>query len=596
MRLPTYSDAAIRAHTSADSFQRGREYHRRGAVASLVQRGPLLEADVWGTDVDPYRVQVTFAADGPAGATCTCPYDWGGWCKHIAAALLAARDQPDQLEERPPLPELLAGLERDQLQALLLKLAAYEPRIAAVIETQVLLLASPSSPPSGAPDVRSLPTRATVDARALRQQVRALLRSLERMRPSEAYGYVGGVVAAVSEVLGRAQQLLEDGDGRGALVVLEAVTEEYLAGWELLDDSDGEASDFFRELGAIWTEALLTAELTARERRAWIPKLEAWQAELDDYGVDDAFGPALSAADQGWDYPPLQHVLQGEITEQGAWEGDVPDWADELAEARLTILARQGRYQEYLYLAEAEGQTDRYATMLVRLGRGADALAYAREHLATAQETLTLATALWERGEYERGVECAELGLTMEGPKGALASWLRDHAAERGQHERALKAATVAFDAELTLAAYLKVQALAGSDWPTHRPQLLDRLRTVRSYYPQGPVEIFLHEGLVADAIAAVNEGATHALVEQVADAAITSHPDWVIKASRQQAEPIMDEGKAQYYYAAARWLSKARAAHQATGQQKEWQLYLAGLLARHQRKYKLVPLLKTLQ
>src|SRR5215213_7086277 len=57
MRLPAYSDAAIRAHTSADSFQRGREYHRRGAVASLVQRGPLLEADVWGTDVDPYRVQ-----------------------------------------------------------------------------------------------------------------------------------------------------------------------------------------------------------------------------------------------------------------------------------------------------------------------------------------------------------------------------------------------------------------------------------------------------------------------------------------------------------------------------------------------------------
>jgi uncharacterized Zn finger protein len=122
MRLPTYSDTAIHAHTSADSFQRGREYHRRGAVASLVQRGPLLKADVWGTDVDPYRVQVTFAADGPAGATCTCPYDWGGWCKHIAAALLAARDQPDQIEERHPLPELLAGLDRDQLQALLLKL------------------------------------------------------------------------------------------------------------------------------------------------------------------------------------------------------------------------------------------------------------------------------------------------------------------------------------------------------------------------------------------------------------------------------------------------------------------------------------------
>ena len=234
--------------------------------------------------------------------------------------------------------------------------------------------------------------------------------------------------------------------------------------------------------------------------------------------------------------------------------------------------------------------------MLVRLGRGADALTYAREQLATAQETLTLATALWEHGEVERSLECAELGLAREGPKGALASWLRDRAAERGQRERALKAAMIAFDAELTLAAYLKVQELAGSDWPTHRPRLLDRLRTVRSYYPQGPVEIFLHEGLIADAIAAVNEGATHSLVELVADAAITSHPDWVIKASRQQAESIMDEGKAQYYDAAARWLGKARAAYQATGRQQEWQRYLTGLLARHQRKYKLVPLLKALR
>jgi uncharacterized Zn finger protein len=140
------------------------------------------------------------------------------------------------------------------------------------------------------------------------------------------------------------------------------------------------------------------------------------------------------------------------------------------------------------------------------------------------------------------------------------------------------------------------MQELAGSDWPAHRLKLLDRLRTVRSYYPQGPVEIFLHKGLIIDTIAAVNEGATHTLVEQVADAAITAHPDWVIKASRQQAEPILDEGKAQYYDAAARWPGKARAAYQAADRQKEWLLFLTGLLARHQRKYKLVPLLQALR
>ena len=56
------------------------------------------------------------------------------------------------------------------------------------------------------------------------------------MRPSEAYGYVGGMVGAVSELLGQAERLIEAGDGRGALSVVEAVTEEYLAGWEMLDE------------------------------------------------------------------------------------------------------------------------------------------------------------------------------------------------------------------------------------------------------------------------------------------------------------------------------------------------------------------------
>ena len=106
---------------------------------------------------------------------------------------------------------------------------------------------------------------------------------------------------------------------------------------------------------------------------------------------------------------------------------------------------------------------------------------------------------------------------------------------------------------------------------------------------------IFLHEGLITDAIAAVDQGATHTLVEQVVDAATASHPDWAIATSRKQAEGIMDEGKAQYYGAAARWLAKARAAYHAAGHVAEWQAYLADLLERHHRKYKLVPLLKAL-
>lgn len=57
-----------------------------------------------------------------------------------------------------------------------------------------------------------------------------------------------------------------------------------------------------------------------------------------------------------------------------------------------------------------------------------------------------------------------------------------------------------------------------------------------------------------------------------------------------------MDGGKAQLYAAAVNWLAKARKAYQILGRTEEWRAYLDGLLIQHGRKYKLVPMLKTLQ
>jgi uncharacterized Zn finger protein len=83
--------------------------------------------------------------------------------------------------------------------------------------------------------------------------------------------------------------------------------------------------------------------------------------------------------------------------------------------------------------------------------------------------------------------------------------------------------------------------------------------------------------------------------VERVVDAAALSHPDCVIKTARWQAEQLMDGGNAQYYGAAARWLTRVRDAYRSTGREPNWQAYHQELIAGHARKYKLVPLLKAL-
>ena len=310
-----------------------------------------------------------------------------------------------------------------------------------MVEAQVHRLHIQPAADASAPQQRHTP----VDPNVFRRQVRTILRSLDRMRSSEAYWHVGAVVDEVRQVLEQAKGFVAAGDGHNALAILEAITEAYVADWVELDDSDGEASAFFEDLGAVWTEAVLTADLTIRERQTWAKKLAQWQHEVDDYGVDEAFEAAMAAAEQGWEYAPLVRVLQGEITDTGAWEDEAPSYADALAIARLNVLERQGRSQEYLSLAEAEGQTERYVTMLVRLGRVPEAVDYGLQYLGTTEEALALAKALREREALQAALQIAEHGLTLEGTKVSLATWMADLALGMGETERALEAALIAF-------------------------------------------------------------------------------------------------------------------------------------------------------
>ncbi|MCJ7552156.1 MAG: SWIM zinc finger family protein [Anaerolineae bacterium] len=313
MALPSLSEAAIRRHATPESLSRGENTYLGGAVVSLVQRGNVVQAGVQGSQYAPYRVQVTFDEGGVTDAICDCPYDWGGWCKHIVAVLLACRREPDLIEERPVLDELLASLDRDQLRDVLLRLAASDPYATDKIASQIeLSQATPSKDDTNVSPKDAPQRRTQVDPKPIRRQVNDILHSLDRMRPSEAYWHVSSVVDQVRQLLCQAQDFIEAGDGRNALLLLEAITDEYVASWTCMDDSDGFARDFFSELGAAWTAAgLASDDLSSEERERWAQTLTCWQAEVSDYGIDDAFDAAQAAILQGWDYPPLQRAMQG---------------------------------------------------------------------------------------------------------------------------------------------------------------------------------------------------------------------------------------------------------------------------------------------
>ncbi|HTE20528.1 MAG TPA: SWIM zinc finger family protein, partial [Armatimonadota bacterium] len=500
---------AVRTLAAPDVVARGYEYYRQGTVLQMVLRADQLHAEVQGSDVEPYHVTLTAEGGRVSESDCTCPYEWEGACKHIVAVLLAYFEKPERVVTRPPLEGLLASLHRERLQAMLLELAEGEPGLADKIEA--LALRGVPGIPAAVPAVKALPP---VDPKIVDQQLQAAVRGSRRGRRYD-YGAVSDSVDELQKIAEQARPYLEAGDGRSALVFLEAAA-GYATGniEELLGDEGLELGYLCEKLGTLLAEAFLTTDLSPEERQAWAKKVGAWERLAGDYGYEERLVVARYAAEQGWNYPPLRRVLEGEITERGAWEGEAPASADELAEVRLTLLERQGRWEEYLRLAEAEGQTERYVTALVRLRRIPEAVEYGLHHLSSRDEALALGKALDEAGASEDALRVAEHALTafeaMPYGGGELSRWTRDLAARLGHAERALQAGLAAMRDEPSLANYLALQPLAGERWPELRSELLEALRRSVDYYPTSKIDIFLHEGLIDDAIAAVGPSPGH--------------------------------------------------------------------------------------
>jgi uncharacterized Zn finger protein len=116
-------------------------------------------------------------------------------------------------------------------------------------------------------------------------------------------------------------------------------------------------------------------------------------------------------------------------------------------------------------------------------------------------------------------------------------------------------------------------------------------LRQTHAYVRDAKVDVFLHEELIDDAIAAV-KGGNYSSLGRVMDAALATRPAWVIQAASAQAEQIMDAGKAQHYDSAVEWLRRARDAYRAAGRMDDWRSYLQSIRTEHGRKYKLMGLI----
>lgn len=592
--IPHLTEADIRPLSTDRSWTRGQDYYDSSYVENVIWRDGLLTAEVQGSEYEPYIVQVRFDGQKLRSTDCTCPYDWGGDCKHIIAVLFYLCHRRDDIEQRPALIDLIANLNREQLAELIIDLSISYPAISDDIERNLPL----AVPGKTASSTSELPQ---IDTKLLRRQIKAELRASIKSGfdswGEEAF-YDSDLGVALEPALAQIQAYLDQGEPRTALTILETATIAWEDGIYSLDEYvrdsfEDVANEFTYELGKMWAEIILMADLSSEE-------LQQWQEKLDEL-ADTIYGGtsleiSVTAAVQGWTYPPLVAAMQGIITDKGAWEDEAPHFADELALIRLRILAKREKFQEYLNLAQAEGQFMLFLHMLIKQGQSDKAISEARQYLVAPQDIHALARTLLDNGAIEKAFQLAQHGLTLDESwgKAALAEWLRDQAVIHQEPDLALDAARRALIESVTLENYQTLQQISGDAWKTLRAEALEI--TAQGKLAENKADIYLYENMYKQTIEVVDQAAWFSNIEKVIEAVKVEHPKWAFQQCQSRAEAIMDAGQANNYRIAADWLRRGRDILLSAGEDETWETYLNQAMDQHQRKYKLMPMLRELK
>lgn len=264
--LPRLTEAQVRALANEKSFERGRSYYQGGAIVEPLRQGLELRAECEGSEYEPYQISVRLGAKGVAETSCTCPYDWGGICKHIVALLLAYVHNPQAFRVIEPLDKMLAGKNKDELIAIIQDMLRHRPELISVVELTK--------------ETQEIKQGKPMNVSVYRTQARRAMghetpRSVER--ELKALGDTAARLAKGSDML-----------NAGALY--HALLDEAVKGYvEIVSemDEDGDIAIIVDELAKGLGECLAKSEANMETRREWLETLlRAELADIELGGID----------------------------------------------------------------------------------------------------------------------------------------------------------------------------------------------------------------------------------------------------------------------------------------------------------------------
>jgi uncharacterized Zn finger protein len=577
------TEKQIHERASDKSFRKGQDYYGPGAIYNPARQSTpggvvTLTAQCEGSSAPSYQLHVELDDDGVRSASCTCPYDWGGDCKHIVALLLMYIHEPDGFSEQKSVSELLEGMEKAALVALILRLVERDPDLYDALELAIpaaKIAAQPTA--SGAERKRQI----QVSEQTYRKQINRILKGAYR-----GYYYYDdyyddwskpGYVDDLEEVRETAVKFLEVGDDEGALIILRVLLEELTEDYDGEMDYNGDLASVIQDIGMPLAEAILSVKLESSTHSELERAFQEVFDDLDETIEESELEVILAALEHGWE------ELPDEDTEWETYEEEYWMVLDQLKQARLNVLARKGDDDAFLGLAE-KSDAKRYTLKLIELGR-LDEAVEASEKLENTNDAFAVAQKLREVGRLKDAVALAEKGLELGGYYlNQLALWLAPLEESQGRTEMALLAYRTAYIESPSIEIYRHIKRLAGTNWENLQPALIQKAD--EKYSKDTLVDIHLEEDDWDAAIQiAEKDSWSFNLLEKVADAVIPYRPDWVICVSLKQSDDLIEKTQSKLYPIAAHWLERAKKAYQQKGQNAEWQAYINNLRTTYARR-----------
>ena len=339
----------------------------------------------------PYQVDISWDENDYTELSCTCPYDYEGYCKHIAAVLIYLEDnlgimpQEPNKQKKPEWQTIIESLSIEELQALIIEYAEDNENL---INTILVKYSQPSD---------------DVDIDYYKNVVDSIFESF-----SEGYGYISyedvyPATHLISNLLDNAESSKEKNAFNDAFSISAAIAESCIYYIQNADDSNGAIGGLinvaFDFIGDIFNEC--DNNTLKNLIYEWLNE-QMNNPSYDNYGCDETLYSVYF--DLGSEEPYRNSVLQFIDEQLNKYKND-NGWSAKY------------NYNKFLY---------EKMTLLSNMGKEDEVQSIIENNLHLEDIRRVKVKQLLEQKEFSKAINCIKEGIRIseqENLSGVTSNW-----------------------------------------------------------------------------------------------------------------------------------------------------------------------------